>query len=259
MSRVEVLLPYPSRAETGADLTRAMWSVLEQLLRGHGLARRLQRSKWDFAVTIEELEKTVGDHNELRALLCQGLVEHAEETSAPPGLRRFRRRGSMRLNRSSCFVLSDWGLAVMAEGGTDKAVPVSTRPIPATNKAIAVAKPISVTNKPTSAANSAPTPPAPSACPVWDEDRRELRLGRLVLKRFRRPAKNQEAILAAFEEEGWPTRIDSPITNSNDASAAERVHNAVKRLNRQVQPFIRFESDGSGEGVTWLVPPGQAE
>jgi hypothetical protein len=32
-----------------------------------------------------------------------------------------------------------------------------------------------------------------------------------VVKEFKLPAPNQETILTAFQEEGWPPRIDDPL------------------------------------------------
>jgi hypothetical protein len=47
--------------------------------------------------------------------------------------------------------------------------------------------------------------------PAWDARRRLILCGDRVVKRFRRPAKNQTLILDAFQEEGWPGRIDDPL------------------------------------------------
>jgi hypothetical protein len=88
--------------------------------------------------------------------------------------------------------------------------------------------------------------------PAWDSARRELRLGKNVVKRFRQPAKNQETILAAFQEEGWPPRIDDPIPG-DDAHAKDRLRDAVKKLNRQAILLIHFLSDGKGQGVLWQI------
>ena len=68
-------------------------------------------------------------------------------------------------------------------------------------------------------------------------------------KRYRQPAHNQETILAAFEEDGWPPRIDNPLSGPPD-DAIDRLHNAVKKLNRHSRP-LRFRSDGNGLGVQW--------
>jgi len=221
-----------SSAFSGPHLTPSMWLALGQLLKARDIARQLGLPEWEFAVEIDALEKAGCDHNDLRALICQGLIEHALELTARPAKRRtFRRMPGLRLTPKSCFVLSDWGVAVSTQDSGEPAA------LPAKGFSTAA--------------------PAPSLPPVWDAARRELRLGQLVLKRFRQPAKNQEAILAAFQEDGWPIRIDSPIRNGNDANAPERVHNAVKRLNRQIRRFIRFESDGNGEGVMWALDPAE--
>ena len=39
--------------------------------------------------------------------------------------------------------------------------------------------------------------------PVWDVERRELRLGNEVIKHFRWPAQNQEAVSIAFQSLGF--------------------------------------------------------
>jgi hypothetical protein len=47
--------------------------------------------------------------------------------------------------------------------------------------------------------------------PRWDKHLRELWLGPHLIKWFRVPAPDQERILDAFEEEGWPASIDDPL------------------------------------------------
>ena len=88
---------------------------------------------------------------------------------------------------------------------------------------------------------------------MWDAQLRELRVGDVVLKRFRQPAVSQETILAAFEEEGWPLHIDNPLPGHDDGDAVDRLHGAVRRLNNQRKGLIRFECDGRGEGVFWKL------
>ena len=90
----------------------------------------------------------------------------------------------------------------------------------------------------------------PRGQPVWDSERRELRVGGAVVKRFRQPARSQEAILAAFQEEGWPPHIDNPLPSHDDVDAIDRLHGAIRRLNDQTNHMIRFESDGRAEGST---------
>jgi hypothetical protein len=55
--------------------------------------------------------------------------------------------------------------------------------------------------------------------PEFDRERRELRVGDVVVKQFRQPAPDQERIILAFQEAGWPARMNpgnsgGPIVNS---------------------------------------------
>jgi len=68
---------------------------------------------------------------------------------------------------------------------------------------------------------------------VWDAERRELRVGAVLVKRFRQQAADQLTILAAFQEEGWPPRI---IANLN------RAHKVT---------LIRFGGGGDGQSIMW--------
>jgi hypothetical protein len=88
--------------------------------------------------------------------------------------------------------------------------------------------------------------------PKWDRDRQLLKVGSVVVKQFKVPAANQEVILAAFEEESWPPRIDDPLPPHPDQSSKRRLQVTIKSLNRnQKRQLIRFLGDGSGEGVRW--------
>src|SRR5262249_24878642 len=88
--------------------------------------------------------------------------------------------------------------------------------------------------------------------PTWDRDRQELRDSCIVVKRFKVPAAKQEIILAAFEEEHWPRRIDNPLPRRGVPSPGQRLQETIKSLNRhQKRPLIRFFGDGSGQGVRW--------
>jgi hypothetical protein len=77
-------------------------------------------------------------------------------------------------------------------------------------------------------------------------------VGSRVVKEYRVPCPNQEAVLAAFEEEGWPHRIDDPLSPQGEIEPKSRLHDTIKRLNRHhKEPLIRFQGDGTGEGVCW--------
>ena len=93
---------------------------------------------------------------------------------------------------------------------------------------------------------------APPKVPRWDAECRELRWGAKLVKRFRVPAPNQELVLAAFEEEGWPPHLDDPLPNNSSTDPKQRLHDTIKRLNRrQVNRLLYFRGDGSGTGVLW--------
>ena len=80
--------------------------------------------------------------------------------------------------------------------------------------------------------------------PVWDKDKQELRLGGRVLKQYENKAENQTLVLAAFQEQGWPERVDSPFA----ANEVQRLHGTLGELNKI--PGIRFCGDGYG-GIRW--------
>ena len=88
--------------------------------------------------------------------------------------------------------------------------------------------------------------------PRWDGSRHELRWGRSLVKVFKSPSSNQETMLMAFEEEGWPPRIDDPLSPHPHVDPKQRLHDAIKGLNRnQKNRLIRFMGDGTGEGIRW--------
>lgn len=88
--------------------------------------------------------------------------------------------------------------------------------------------------------------------PAWDGERHELRCGGVLIKRFKWRASNQERILAAFEEEGWPPRIDDPLPPRAEIDSKRRLGDTIKCLNRNhLVPVLRFIGDGSGQGVIW--------
>jgi hypothetical protein len=103
--------------------------------------------------------------------------------------------------------------------------------------------------------------------PYYDSARRELSLAGFVLKRFRKPAGNQEAILKTFQDDGdlngglWPPRIDDPISGQ-PPEPIRRLHDALNALNaaiaeeavRSAAPhYIEFFTDGTGQGILWKI------
>jgi hypothetical protein len=200
------------------------------LLEAYDYARQLQRPAWDFAVEIHCLRETGLSNSDLRLLACQQLVEHAAEMNrAGQEGRVFQTTGPLTFTNRTCFVLTETGAALARQAR-----------VSATSSPQVHDPPIA----------TAGLPPVPK----WDKQRQELRLGKLVVKQFKVPAPNQETILAAFEEEHWPPRIEDPLPPQPDQDAKRRLHDTINTLNRhQRHQLIHFLGDGTGEGVRWQL------
>ena len=201
------------------------------------MPKDLGRSAWDFAVDLSTLRHLNLTNNDLRWLVGAEVVNYAiETTTGTDAERTFRRPPRLILTKRTCFVLTPKGVAIgrdALDGGVnnDQQGPFGSF----------------VARQEFSQA-SVRALPAPS----WDRIRQELRVGNVLIKRFRVPAASQETILAAFEEESWPPRIDDPLPPRGDQSPKRRLQETIKSLNRnQKQPIIRFLGDGNARGVLW--------
>ncbi len=204
--------------------------VLQKLSRAWEYSLDCDRSRWDFAVELADLSQDGISHETLRWMIGKGLVEHAMESDNHHGIgRSFESPGGFTFNERSCFVITATGLESQQKG--------SSTVIQNRNR------------------------PASGSLPVWDDQRHELRLGGILVKRFKWRAANQEAVLAAFQEEGWPPRIDDPLPPVAETDPKRRLSDAIKCLNRkQKNPLLRFSGDGTGEGILWdLVPPASSD
>jgi hypothetical protein len=211
---------------------------LALLLEADTLARSAREEAWSFAVELPALLEVNCTRSEIRWLAYEGLIQHATEKQLRRGHRpRCVERGSrLTLLRGSCFVLTEAGerfgrRALHETSSLDNEM--GRKGLDSTH----CLKP-----------------------PYWDAERRELHCNGQLVKAFRQPAPNQEAILAAFEEEGWPPRIDNPLPDCGEHEGRDRLHDAIVRLNRQPgRRLLRFCADGRGEGVCWqfvqVAPP----
>jgi hypothetical protein len=90
--------------------------------------------------------------------------------------------------------------------------------------------------------------------PIYDGEKHSLSLNGFEIKKFRWAASNQERILSAFQEEGWPRRIDDPLAQDSKVDPKSRLHDTIKCLNRsQIHQLIKFRGDGTGQGVLWEI------
>jgi hypothetical protein len=207
-----------------------MAAGLTLLLEAHDLANDLARSPWDFAVEIHLLSAARLSHSALRWLSARGYVLHqAEQPHRSKRARAFTPEPVLVFRGLTCFVLTETGVAAAraacAAGGSAYAGLATEAP--------------------------GTTP----GIPHWDAEHGNLWWAGRVVKYFARPARNQMRVLDAFEEDGWPWRLDNPLAPTADGDHSPRLHDAVIRLNRQVAaPGLRFRVAGRGQAVLWEPP-----
>ena len=234
----DLAMSFPSGSQAVGRVLHRAADALRLLLDAQAYAEDVGRSVWDFAVEIDSLRRTGCTDSEIRWLVCKGFVRQASESTAGTGeTRAFRQSGTgpgLRFDVQTCFVLTPAGIqfASAALAGANASFDL---------------------------ANSAagpedhPLDPVPDAArPRWDPERQELRVGDRLVKQFKVPAANQERILAAFEEEGWPIRIDDPLPPATEQDPKRRLHDTINSLNRNQKCHgLRFLGDGTGQGVRW--------
>jgi hypothetical protein len=199
-------------------------------------AHELNRSVWDFAVEIGVLRQVGCTNSEFRWLVCKGYVDHAPENTLTGEETRSFRHGrqtpGLTFGRRTGFVLTDAGfefaIAALGAAGTE--------------------------SPPQHSGHTCGEAQGTGLLPEWDPMRQELRVGGLVIKQFKVPAANQERVLAAFQEDGWPPQIDDPLPPISDQDPKRRLHDTINSLNRnQKHRLVRFEGDGTGQGIRWQL------
>lgn len=190
-------------------------------------ARHFAVDKWQYAPSIMEFLATGATGADLRWLITEGCVEHAIDRSDQDSVERefVQPFAALSFSDRSCFVITEVGRKL----------------------ASSIAAQVNIE--------------CPGV-PNWDPQSRELRWSGLIVKRFRTPPGCQEIILAVFEEEHWPRRIDDPLKPVDGIDQRVRLHDTIKRLNRnQCEARIRFSRDGTGKGILWesvqslIAPP----
>jgi hypothetical protein len=176
-------------------------------------------------------------------MVAEGFADHAEETTGSGDARRtFRRGDGVFFDNRSYLILTPGGVAL-----AERVFQEPNRSPNAMWSGLALDAPAFAAKRDILAAKK-----MPALKPRWDVIRRELSLAGSIVKRFRVPARNQETILAVFEEEGWVEHIHDPLPVTRNIDAPTRLHDAINRLNRcQINPFVRFHGDGKGTGVFW--------
>ncbi len=169
-------------------LPPAVQRAVHLLQQAAAYAEQFRRDRWEFAVDLRSLIAAGCNFNDLRWLLCAGFAMHGTEVrSADSTRRKFRHSESLTFGGRSCFVL--------AQGMT----PPATELLPQTAAALPTGS---------FAAESGISQAYRSAVrtPIWDQERRELRINGVIVKSFKLPSPNQEAVLTALAEENWPAQ-----------------------------------------------------
>ena len=190
---------------------------------------------------------------QLRVLFKRGYLSHAREVTTPQDADRRFEAPSVNgtFHRNTCFVLSKAGQARFCPDLSEPDHAVVEMPLA-----------VSVDEAGFSAESrvAVPSPELPrhesrqGMRASWDTASRTLFLGERVIKHFAVPAASQEAVLEAFQEEGWPTSIDDPLSPVPDQQPKARLRNTIKSLNRnQLTDVIRFRGDGTGQRVGWEI------
>lgn len=225
-----------------ASCRGAITKALATLLHAADFAQFSGRPLWDFAVELSELHRLSLDTAAIRWLLLEGLVEmaieervdlsHSEIVQPIPGHRTFRPIHTMAETDGLCFVLTEIGIRLARE-------------------IISVLPEYSCDVFSSGTSGEKPNLEAAQK-PTWIAAVRELRVGQTLLKLFRSKAPTQEIVLAAFEEDGWPRRIDDPLAPKPLTESKHRLRATIQSLNRyHEKPMIHFRADGSGEGIVW--------
>ena len=182
--------------------------------------------------------------SDLRWLVKRGYLSHGRETTgAEDADRRFDTScRNLAFFPNSCFVLTASGLAVMGRNVTanDRAATIvatgmsesqvreweceaavdqcgtegKLHLVPCKERGSRLVPPLRLRYA---------TPLDSGATPNWDRETRTFMVGGLLVKRFRVPSPNQEAVLDAFQEEGWPRSVDDPLSPVPDQQPKRRL------------------------------------
>lgn len=214
-----------------AKLCSKLKPAFDVLLAAFDYADDAGSDKWEFAVSIRHLHELGLSEIDLRWLVQKGYVEHAREMTLPgDSTRQFRPTGEVTFCKRTCFVLTEEGISKACS--------------------VAVDRSLSAANESGSFQDSYQV--GRNSVPHWDGETHELRMDGKTVKRFKWPAANQQVVLSAFQEEGWPAHIDDPLPPQPDQDSKRRLSDTIKCLNRkQLHELIHFRGDGTGEGIIW--------
>ncbi len=201
---------------------RGARAALAPLWKAFACSQDLRIDPWEFALPLQHLADLGVDQSDLRWLVLHGYVTFRNRA------RRYQPSPNAGVSVDPRLMITEVGLLVADPSAAAE------------------------DSSPGRSLNSADIISVNSHVPQWDRRRRRLSFDGCVVKQFRLPASNQEAVLSAFEAEGWPASIDDPLPFLPELPAKERLHVTIRHLNANHQNrLIRFRGNGTGEAVLW--------
>jgi len=249
------------KSARSTGMTEAAMLAIERLRQAYDAAFACARDAWDFSIELKQMKISGIDTHVLRILISKNLITHRRETTrAQECNRTFESVGGLALSDQSCFVISKKGyeFAKSAQSGQraqtkpkeiKKPITVYERKMMSLHHSGPLAGSQKINEADSNQLGSSAYPHL-QVKPAGDRENRELRLGDVVVKRFRWPAENQELVLDAFQELGWPARVGNPLAEHPNICPKVRLHDTLKCLNRkQVNELVKFRGDGTGLGI----------
>jgi hypothetical protein len=87
----------------------------------------------------------------------------------------------------------------------------------------------------------------PRGRPRWDEEHKRLYLDEEIVKQYTRPAKNQQLLLQAFEEDEWSEQIYDPLNTG-------KLRDTLDSLNKTLKGTpLRFHATNDGKAISWEI------
>lgn len=200
---------------------RLLWEACRQA--------RQEEDLWQFAINLAEVHEAGATSTDLRRLVHDGLVEYRVEcTAARTRRRQFQEWHNLSLPHGSCFILTKPGIAVAEQILSEDASANAGERASGERSARFADR------------------------PGWDRALRILSCGDKFRKVFRQVAPRQTLILEAFEEQGWPERIDDPLPREQGMDRIRLLRDTLRNLNRTLRGWpIRFAADGTKRGIRW--------
>jgi hypothetical protein len=210
------------KTQLPAHFPDAARAAMAPLWKAFACAQDLKLDPWEFALPLLHLFDLGVDKRDLRWLVLHGYVAFRDRA------RRSRLSTNVAAGGDPRLMITETGVMAAGLRGEGASWP------------------------PGGSANSAEILPFCLRLPRWDRKRRVLLFDECVVKRFRLPAKNQEAVLSMFEDEGWPPSIPDPLPFVTGHWPKERLHATIRHLNASHEDrLIRFRGNGTGEAVLW--------